>query len=123
MQEVHQATFLGQRSNASLTSQRPLHHQRVPQEHILHGQVPWPSTTIVVIIVDHGYDLWESQRSNLNNSVPIPNLFQGWIRLSTISILVVVAVLVRNGNVALTYGDFTSVVDREHDERGEWWKV
>jgi hypothetical protein len=119
MQEVHKATFLGQRSNASLASQGPLHHQGVPQKDILHGQVTRPSTTIVIIIVDHAYDLWESQRSNLNNSVPIPNLFQGWIRLSTISILVIIAVLVRNGNVASTNGDFTSIVDGKHDKRGE----
>jgi hypothetical protein len=115
--------FLGQRSNTSLTSQGLLHHQGVPQKDILHGQVTGLSTTIVIIIVDHAYDLRKSQQSNINNSILIPNLFQGWIRLSTISILVEVAVLVRNGNVASTHGDFTSIVDREHDERGECWKV
>jgi hypothetical protein len=35
-------------------------------------------------------------------------------------ILIIVAGLVRNGNIATTDGDFTSVVDREHDERGEF---
>jgi hypothetical protein len=120
MQEVHKTMFFGQWSNASLTIQGPLYHQGVPQKDILHGQITWPNTTIVVIIVDHGYDLWESQRLNLNNSVPIPDLFQGWIWLSTITILVVGAVLVRNGNVASTHGNFTSVVDGEHDKRREW---
>jgi hypothetical protein len=49
-----------------------------------------------------------------------PNLFQGWIRLGAISILIVVVGLMWNGNVATANGDFTSVVDKEHDERGEW---
>jgi hypothetical protein len=104
MQEVHQVTLLGQWSNTCLTSQSPLHHQGVPQKDILHGQVTRPSTTIVVIIVDHAYDLKGISDWIINNPISIPDLFQGWIQFSPIPILAIVAVLVRNGNITTTNG-------------------